>query len=328
MEPGVVERHGGAGDHAVAHADDARLSVDLSVVLQHDGVADDDDLVGGLAAYDQVHDGRVQVEAVDDDLDGHAVVGEGDRGEGGRPVVEGWHGVEDVGAAVRARLDRLERLGFGREAVPHGRDHAVFEHELDQLHGVRHFRRERHDLDAAAARLEQLPGESEVDGRDVRRDLVAAFLGVDERPFEVERLRLGVLVAALDRTAHGIDLFNHGIARERDDRGEERGDSVPGEDPAHLVERVLPVEVGYHVRAEAVDMRVDESGQAVGVFELDDLKSRLVLRERRFSADGDDGVLFAQDAAAFDPLVRGQTVVQQEQNATFFLHNNTLHEKK
>ena len=78
--------------------------------------------------------------------------------------------------------------------------------------------------------------------------------------------------------------------------------------------------LGHHALPEAVDVRVDEAGQTVGVLQLHHLKSGLVKRERRFAADGDDGVLLAQYPAAFDPFIGGQAVVQQEQNATFFLH--------
>ena len=102
--------------------------------------------------------------------------------------------------------------------------------------------------------------------------LVAPLLRVDERPLEVQRLGFGVLVSALDRAAHGVDLRDHGLPGERYDRGEERRDAVPGEDSAHFVERVLPLAENRHrVRSEPVDVRVDEAGQPVGVFKLHDL---------------------------------------------------------
>ena len=103
------------------------------------------------------------MQTVADHLDRHPVVTERHTGETGFPVVKLGHPVEDIGTAQGTGIDTAVSLFFGGDAVAHGRDHIVLPQQFHQFIGMLQFGRKGHDPDLSAPRLQDLPGEPEVD---------------------------------------------------------------------------------------------------------------------------------------------------------------------
>ena len=206
----------------------------------------------------EAQDGRMDVDAVRDQLGRRARGGERRADHARLAVMQAAHGVEKMREVRRAPLQRRDRLGVvGRGVADGERDRAP--EVLDQAAHSFDLRRDRDDPSHPRRVREQRADFVDVGPADRRRVLRAGAFAVDVRPFEMDGADLRPLGLTLGRTrAIDCDGRLQVAARGGERRRRERRRPVPRVEAEDAFVRAL---VGIHEigAVAAVHVQVDES---------------------------------------------------------------------
>ena len=197
--------------------------------------------------------------------------------------------------------------------MPHRRDYAVFEHELNEFVRMFDFRSEGHEFDTSASGGDERRGKDGIEGTDAVATLGSGFFRIDERTFDMNSRGVCAVMLLFDHVGENIDCFEHIRLRRCGHGREKSSDAVRCESERHLVHQGIVVDesAGGVESAGAVYMTVDESGNGIGIFHFDDFETGFP-DERRRSARSDDFIPVAKDCAGRDIFMRSQTMIRKE----------------
>jgi len=258
------------------------------------------------------------VRAVDNQLDGNIVMRQDNVSDGGDSVMQRRQAVVEMGAPPRTCINRAQDFLRICDAVPHGRNHSVFQQQFNQLVCVFQFRRECKQLDSAVSGGDQFARITHVDGTDCFGILRTAFSDIDEGTLQIDGAGIGSFITVFNQFGKFCGQRNHFVARITHERGQKSGNTVRRQMTAENID----VRIGFQrfcsiIAAPAVNMAVDEAGGGIRIGKVDDMQSRFIQRKCGSASDGNDLFLLAQDSRIRNVDMRCQAVIRQKKSPVF-----------
>ena len=242
----------------------AQLAFSFAQQAGPHGIGDEHDFVQTFGTDRQTKSGRVDVDAIGDELAGHRL-GEGCPHQSGPAMVQGTHGVVQVGDVAGPGRNGPGGLFESGIAVAQGDDDPVAAAAGDEFHVRQGLRRQGQDFQDIRIGFDEVPAGFP----DVTGFLGSLVCFTDERAFQVgaQDVRSRFMAPGLP---DGREGFSDGFLAAGHGGGQKACDPGGGLEPAHGGEG-LPGAVHGIAASAAVDVEVQEPGSHVGPSGIDDL---------------------------------------------------------